>query len=122
MSNTSPNHPWRFIRASGFGQVRLDSATDLMSLDQLDPKLWVALGCPTRGVEFDSVTLNLIDTDNDGRIRVPEIVAATKWVISLLKNPDELLKSSPSLPLDAINDTTPEGKELLASAKHSSSR
>ena len=122
MSNTSPNHPWRFIRAGGFDQVRLDSGTDLMSLDQLDPKLWVALGCPTRGVEFDSVTLNLMDTDNDGRIRVPEIIAATKWVISLLKNPDELLKSSPSLPLDAINDTTPEGKELLASAKHSSSR
>ena len=121
MSNTSPqrtqNHSWRFIRAGGFDQVRLDSVTDLMSLDQLDPKLWVALGCPTRGVEFDSATLDLIDTDNDSRIRVPEIIAATKWAVSLLKNPDELLKSSPSLPLDAINDAIPEGKELLASAK-----
>jgi hypothetical protein len=116
-SQQTPNHSWRFIRAGGFDQVRLDSGTDLTALDQLDPKLWVALGCPTRGVEFDSVTLNLIDTDNDGRIRVPEIIAATKWAFSLLKNPDELLKSSPSLPLDAINDTTPEGKELLASAR-----
>ncbi|NTW17226.1 MAG: hypothetical protein HGA41_07210 [Syntrophaceae bacterium] len=117
MSNTSSNHSWRFIRAGGFDQVRLDSATDLMALDQLDPKLWVALSCPTRGVEFDSATLDLLDTDNDGRIRVPEIIAATKWALSLLKSPDELLKSSQSLPLDAINDTTPEGKELLASAK-----
>jgi hypothetical protein len=121
MSNTSPqrtpNHSWRFIRSGGFDQVRLDSGTDLTALDQLDPKLWFALSCPTRGVEFDRVTLNLIDTDNDGRIRVPELIAATKWAFSLLKNPDELLKSSPSLPLDAINDTTPEGKELLASAR-----
>lgn len=117
MSNTSSNHSWRFIRAGGFDQVRLDSATDLMALDQLDPKLWVALSCPTRGVEFDRAILDLLDTDNDGRIRVPEIIAATKWALSLLKSPDELLKSSQSLPLDAINDTTPEGKELLASAK-----
>ena len=35
----------------------------------------------------------------------------------LLKNPDDLLKASPTLPLGAINDATPEGKQLLASAR-----
>jgi len=34
------------------------------------------------------------------------------------QNPDDLLKSSPALPLAAINDQHPEGKQLLASAKH----
>jgi hypothetical protein len=88
-----------------------------MALDQLDQKLWVALACPTTGLEFDKTTLALIDADKDGRIRAPEVIAAAKWAGSCLKNPDELLKSAPALPLSAINDATPEGKQLLASAK-----
>ena len=111
------NHTWRFFRAGGFDQVRLDAGADLMALEQLDQKLWVALACPTSGLEFDKATLALIDTDKDGRIRVPELIAATKWAGSSLKDPNDLTKSSPSLPLAAINDATTEGKLLLASAK-----
>src|SRR5664279_667268 len=110
-------HTWKFFRAGGFDQVRLDTGSDLMALDQLDQKLWVALACPTTGLEFDKATLALIDTDKDGRIRAPELIAATKWAGSCLKNPDELLKSSPSLSLSAISEATPEGRQLLASAK-----
>jgi hypothetical protein len=108
---------WRFFRAGGFDQVSLDSGADLANLDQLDQKLWVALACPIAGLEFDAKTLALIDTDHDGRIRAPELIAATRWLTSLLKHPDDALKSSPTLPLDAINNSTPEGKQLLASAK-----
>jgi len=111
------NHTWRFFRAGGFDQVRLDSGADLMNLDQLDQKLWVALACPTSGLEFDSKTLALIDTDHDGRIRPPELIAAFKWAGSCLKDPEQLLKSSPSLPLNSINDATNEGKQILASAR-----
>lgn len=88
-----------------------------MALDELDQKLWVALACPTSGLEFDSKTLALIDTDKDGRIRPPELIAAVKWAGSCLKSPDELLKASTSLPLSSIDETSPEGKQLLASAK-----
>jgi len=111
------HHRWRFVRAGGFDQVRLDRGADFLNLDQLDQKLWVALSCPTRGLEFDNRTLDLIDTDRDGRIRVPEIIAAVRWAGSMLKNADDLVKGSSSLPLSAINDETPEGKQLLASAK-----
>lgn len=110
-------HVWKFFRAGGFDQVRLDTGADIMALDQLDQKLWVALACPTSGLEFDKATLALIDTDKDGRVRAPEIIAAAKWAGSCLKNPDDLVKSSLSLPLSAINDATPEGKQLLASAR-----
>src|SRR5215469_4477412 len=110
-------HTWRFFRAGGFDQVRLDTGADLMALDELDQKLWVALACPTTGLEFDSKTLALIDTDKDGRIRAPELIAAFKWAGRCLKNPDDLLKSAPELPLSAINDQTPEGKQLLSSAR-----
>jgi hypothetical protein len=111
------NYDWKFFRAGGFDQVRLDTGADLAALEQLDQKLWVALACPTQGLEFDSKTLTLIDTDKDGRIRVPEVVAAVKWTCSLLKDSNDLLKSAPSLPLSAINDANPEGKQLLSSAK-----
>jgi hypothetical protein len=110
-------HTWKFFRAGGFDQVRLQSGSDLLALDQLDQKLWMALACPTSGLEFDAKTLALIDTDKDGRIRAPEIIAAAKWAASCLKNPDDLLRSSTALPLSAINDATPEGQQVLASAR-----
>jgi hypothetical protein len=111
------NHSWKFFRAGGFYQVRLETGADLMALDQLDQKLWVALACPTTGLEFDARTLALIDTDKDGRIRAPEIIAAMKWAGSCLKDPHDLVKSSSELPLAAILDGTPEGKQLLSSAR-----
>ena len=115
MSNQ--HHTWKFARVSGFEQVRLETGADLLALDQLDQKLWVALSCPTKGVEFDTRTLQLIDGDKDGRIRAPEILAAIKWTAAQLKNPDDLVKSLDALPLVAINDNTEEGARLLASAK-----
>jgi hypothetical protein len=79
--------------------------------------LWVALACPVSSIEFDSKTAALIDTDKDGRIRAPELIAAVKWAGALLQNPDDLVKGGDSLPLSAINDATPEGRQLLSSAK-----
>ena len=115
--NSKSTHAWKFFRAGGFDQVKLDSGADLGNLDQLDQKLWVALACPTGGLEFDPATLALIDTDKDGRVRAPELIAAAKWLIALLKNPDDALKGASSLPLAAINDATAEGGQLLAAAK-----
>jgi hypothetical protein len=67
MTNSGTSKQWQFFRAGGFNQVALTSGADLMALDQLDQKLWVALACPTSGLEFDKATLALIDTDKDGR-------------------------------------------------------
>ncbi|HVV01452.1 MAG TPA: hypothetical protein VHH88_08825, partial [Verrucomicrobiae bacterium] len=39
------------------------------------------------------------------------------WAGACLKNPDDLLKGASALPLDAINDAAPEGKQLLSSAR-----
>src|SRR5256714_15318234 len=110
----SSKHTWKFFRAGGFDQVRIQTGADICNLDQLDQKLWVALACPTTGLEFDSRTLALIDSDKEGRIRPPELIAAAQWVCGLLKQPNDLVKGSPALPLSAINDSTPEGKQLLA--------
>lgn len=108
---------WNFFRAGGFDQVKLESGADLANLDQLDQKLWVALACPTHGLELDSQTLGWIDSDKDGRIRPPEVIAAAKWATSLLKNPEILLAGTSALPLDAVNDSAKAGKDILATAK-----
>jgi hypothetical protein len=110
-------HKWRFFRLGGFDQVRLDRGADLLALDQLDQKLWAALSCPTVGLEFDHKTLELIDTDGDGRIRVPEIIAAVQWAGAVLKNPDDLVQGAAELPLSAIDDSHADGQQLLAAAK-----
>jgi len=115
--NAKPSHTWKFFRAGGFNQVVISSGADLLNLDQLDQKLWVALACPTTGVEFDKITLALIDTDKDGRVRAPELIAAAKWAGGLMKNPDDLLKGSSTLRPSAINDATPEGKLIANFAR-----
>jgi hypothetical protein len=110
-------HTWKFFRTGGLDQVSLTTGADLLNLENLDQKLWVALSCPVKGLELDEKTLALIDGDGDGRIRVPELLAAIKWAGSRLKDAGALLNGADTLPLAAINDTTPEGKALLASAK-----
>ena len=114
---SSKTHTWKFFRAGGFDQVKLETGADLQHLHELDQKLWVALACPTTGIEFDPKTAALIDTDKDGRIRARELLAAIQWACSMLKNPDDLVKGTDGVSLAAINDATPEGRQILASAK-----
>ncbi|MCK9509054.1 MAG: hypothetical protein M0Q54_11505, partial [Pigmentiphaga sp.] len=117
MQSNGNGHVWQFSRVGGVNRVNLLSGADLLALDQLDQKLWAALSCPVDGLEIDPLTLQLIDTDNDKRIRVPEVIAAVKWITSVIINPDDLLNEPSELPLSAINNQTEEGKILLASAK-----
>lgn len=109
-------HAYSFFRAGGFNQVRLASGADLLNLDQLDQKLWVALACPTQGLVFDARTLELIDNNNDGRIRANELIAALKWAGSLLQNADLLVQAPNALALTAINTATEEGKLIFHAA------
>ena len=111
------SHAWNFLRTGGLDQVSLTTGADLLALEHLDQKLWVALSCPVKGLELDEKTLALIDDNADGRVRVPELLAAIKWAAARVKDPSVLLSGADSLPLAAINDATPEGKILLVSAK-----
>lgn len=111
------SHSWNFFRTGGLDQVALTTAADLLALDQLDQKLWVALSCPVKGLELDEKTLALIDADGDSRIRVPELLAAIKWAAARLRDPAVLLRGEDALPLAAIADGTPDGKTLVASAR-----
>ncbi len=116
-SKTAP-HRWSFYRAGGVDQVRLDKGADIVHLDQLDQKLWVALSCPTKGLEIDPRTLALLDADGDGHVRPPEILAAVVWLRDVLANPDTLVEGKDGVALANLRKDTAEGKALLASAQH----
>lgn len=114
---TPTRHRWKFIRSGGVDQVAIRDGADIAALESLDQKLWVALACPTHGLELDARTLTLIDTDKDGRIRVPEILAAIAWLKDALGSLDVLMKGGEELPLSSINGGSALGKELLAAAQ-----
>lgn len=113
---TSSTHRWRFFRAGGFDQVRLDTGADLAHLAELDQKLWVALSCPTQGVELDAATLALVDTDADGHVRAPELIAAIDWAIARLRSPDVLVRAG-ALALADINGDGEDNTKLLAATR-----
>jgi hypothetical protein len=114
---SNPTHSWNFFRSGGLDQVVLGSGADLLALDRLDQKLWVALGCPVKGLELDEKTLALVDTDGDGRIGAPDVIAAVKWAASRLRDVGEILQGADVLPLASVNDTQ-EGRVLVASARN----
>jgi hypothetical protein len=111
------SHRWRFSRSGGFDQVRLETAEDFANLEHLDQKLWAALACPVKGLEFDEKTLGAIDADEDGRVRAPEVIAAVQWCEDHLKDLAALRQGAADLPLEQISDRTDSGRAILASAK-----
>lgn len=112
------NYEWSFSSVGGVKRVNFDSGRDILALEHLDQKLWTVLSCPTNGLEIDAATLELIDGDNDGHIKVVEMLAAIKWIGSIINNPDDLMKQNAVFPLSAINENNAEGKILMASAKN----
>lgn len=114
---STSTHRWKFFRVGGVEQVVIKSGADIVNLDQLDQRLWVALACPVKGIELDAKTLAMIDTDNDGRVRVPEVLAAVRWVREVFKNPDDLFKGGDSVPLASINEQSEAGAALLQGAR-----
>lgn len=111
-------HRFEFFRAGGLDQVALDTADDLLALEGLDPKLWIALSCPTKGLELDARTLELLDLDGDGRVRVPEILAAIRFCAARLRDVGVLLYGADEVALAALRDDTPEGKAAVGAARH----
>ena len=111
------NYNWQYCSVGGVVRVKVASGEDLAHLGELDQKLWTVLSCPTKGLEFDSKTLELMDTDADGKIRVPEVVAAADWLTSVIKDKDSILEGRKALPLALIDTENEAGQKLYDSAK-----
>ena len=117
MKKTPETYPWKFASVGGAVRVNIQSGEDIRHLGELDRKMWTVLSCPVNGLEFDAKTLQLIDTDADGKIRVDEVIKTAQWLTRVLKNPDELLKEGDTLAFSEFNTDDPDGARLLSSAR-----
>lgn len=101
---SSNGHVWNFVQTAGLVQLKIDSIDDVLNLADLDPKLWVALSCPVKGLEFSEETLSILDTDKNGRVRVPEILETVEFIKKYFKKPSVIMTKGDSIPLSALGD------------------
>ena len=110
-------YKWEFENLGGSSRVKITSGEDIAHLAELDPKMWTVLSCPVSGLEIDDRSLAFMDTDGDGKIRVNDVIATSKWITGLLKNPDLILEGKDQIDLENLNLENESGKKLYNSAK-----
>ena len=98
------DYKWTYASIGGATRVKIQSGEDIRHLGELDEKMWTVLSCPTVGLEIDETSLKLIDSDNDGKLHVQEVVKAANWLCATLTNPDVLLKGEAQLKVSDIAD------------------
>ena len=110
-------YKWDFAGVGGVTRVNITKGEDIAHLGELDQKLWTVLSCPVKGLELDEKTLAMLDIDNDGKIRVNEVIEAADWLTSVLKTNNLLFEQKGEINLNDINQETDNGKKIYASAK-----
>ncbi len=110
------SYDWKFSRIGGATRIKIETGEDIRHLPELDRKLWTVLNCPVNGLEMDAKTLRLMDSDNDGKIKVDEVIAAASWLTSLVKDADKLTACSNTFELSEFKTDNAEAATLLESA------
>ncbi len=111
------NYKWEFENIGGSTRVRIESGEDIAHLSELDPKMWTVLSCPISGLEIDDKSLSYIDSDKDGKIRVNDIIATSKWIINAIKDVDLIIKGDNVFDVNQFDTDTEEGKKLYYASK-----
>jgi hypothetical protein len=110
-------HSWNYENIGGSTRVKITTGADIAHLADLDLKKWTVLSCPTAGLDIDEKSLKYVDTDNDGRIRVNDVIATSQWLTAVVKDADLLVKGVDSIDVEAFNQEHADGKKLYNSAK-----
>ena len=115
--NKDGKYKWEFDTIGGATRVKITSGKDIAHLAELDPKMWTVLSCPVKGLEIDEKSLAYVDCDGDGKIRVNDVVATSKWLTGLVKDADVILNGQDSFDTGQFNQENPDGLKLYNSAK-----
>ena len=110
-------HVWNYENVGGSTRVKITSGADIAHLGELDPKKWTVLSCPSTGLEIDEKSLQYIDTDADGRIRVNDIVTTAQWMTAAIKDVELLIKGADNIDIEQLDQDDANGKRLYNSAK-----
>ena len=109
-------YKWEFESIGGTSRVRITSGNDIAHLGELDPKMWTVLSCPVQGLEIPDKSLAYMDVDSDGKIRVNDVIAVSKWITGVLKNADLLLEGKDSIDIKELNLECETGRKLYGAA------
>ncbi len=110
-------YKFTFTTIGGNPRVLISKGEDLRHLRELDEKMWTVLSCPTTGLEIPEDTLKIIDTDADSHIRIDEVIAASEWLCSLVKNPDILLEETDVVNIADMNEDNAEANQMATIAR-----
>lgn len=105
-------------KLGGTYQLVIDDPADLEHILSLDEARWMATSAPLNGFVHDDAFLQRLDTDDNGRIRSGEVKEALRWLLKVLKGPQELRGADDGLPLDAFDADDAEGAALRDAARH----
>lgn len=114
--NKENKYKWEFANIGGSSRVKISKGDDIAHLGELDPKMWTVLSCPVNGLEIDSKSLSYMDCDGDGKLRINDVIAVSKWITSALRNTDMILLGSESIDINLLNVDDPNGLKLYNSA------
>ncbi|MBQ7516866.1 MAG: hypothetical protein IJU13_00370 [Bacteroidales bacterium] len=117
LSNKGDAYNWKFCRIGGVTRVKIESGEDIRHLPELDRKMWTVLNCPVQGLEMDAKTLQILDADHDGKIKVDEVIAASSYLTSVIKDADKLFEGSDTIALSEFNTENPAAAALLKSSQ-----
>ena len=113
----SNDYAWNFDNIGGTTRVTITTGEDLKHLGELDPKMWTVLSCPVKGLEIDEKSMEFMDLDSDGKIRISDVVGTSEWMTAVLKNADLLLEGSDHIDIGNFNQEDACGAKLYAAAK-----
>ena len=110
-------HSWNYDNIGGATRVKITTGADIAHLGELDLKKWTVLSCPTTGLNIDDKSLKYIDADNDGRIRVGDVVTTSQWLTAVIKDVNLLIKGADCIDIEQFNQENADGKVLYNSAR-----
>ena len=109
-------YKWDFENVGGTTRVKITTGEDIAHLPELDPKMWTVLSCPVKGLGIDEKSLEYMDCDGDGKLRINDIVSTSQWITAVL-NDDLLVEGKDSISLNDINQENACGNKLYTAAK-----
>lgn len=115
--NKQENYKWEFENIGGSSRVSITKGEDIAHLYELDPTMWTVLSCPVTGLEIDEKSLAYMDCDNDGKLRVNDVISISQWMTGALKDSDLILEGKDSIDIENFNQDDPVGAKLYKSAK-----
>ena len=117
ISSMKGGYNWQYCSLGGVTRVKISTGEDIAHLHELDQTMWTVLSCPVKGLELEERTLHLMDSDNDGKIRVDEVTAASQWLCRVLRDPNKLIEAPDTLTLNDLNRDDEEGAKLYENAQ-----